>query len=238
MGIYKEIDPGNERIGQNPDLFVVVKPDGGRYLKELDSTLSENKIIIKEVYFIEDWEKVARSIYQKQLDSASRSFYVGFESHIWLCQYLFGNNGLLLILDTSDRQAGLKAKTQTVYDARESFRKKFPASNGTFTIAVNLEKLDSDRFSGSGKKKGILGVVQPESTEPLIEDGSEGVWYRNYFKYIHAPENAEELKFQYSKLIDLDIMTEQNRISKDELELLKFLRCLTPPSRYKISEYP
>ncbi len=238
MGIYKEIDLGNERVVQGPDLFVVVKPDGGRYLKELDATLSENNVLIKDVYFIEDWEKVARSIYQKQLDSASRSFYVGFESHIWLCQYLFGNNGLLLTLDTGDLETDLKAKTQIVHDARESFRKKFFASNGTFTIAVNLEKLDGDRFSGSGKVKGILGVVQPEATEPLIEDGSEGVWYRNYFKYIHAPESVEELEFQYSKLLGLDIMNEQNRISKNEWELLKFIRCLTPPSRYKITEHP
>ena len=233
MEINTERDMGNERIGQNPNLFMVVKPDGGRYLREIDDTLRENKLVINGVYFVEDWEKVARSIYQKQLDSASRSFYVGFESHVWLCQYLFGNNGLLLTLDTGEQNLDIISKTQIVHDARESFRKKFPASNGTFTIAVNLEKLDGDRFIGSGKKKGILGIIQPESTEPLIDGESEGVWFRNYFKYIHAPENVEELQFQYNKLIDLDIMSDANKISKEEWELLKFLRCVVPPSRYK-----
>jgi len=225
MGINIERDMGKERIGQDPNLFVIVKPDGGRYLRELDDTLGENKLVINNVYFVEDWEKVARSIYQKQLDRSSRSFYVGFESHIWLCQYLFGNNGLLLMLDSNSQPADLKNKTQIVHEARESFRNKFPASYGTFTIAVNLEKLEGDRFVGSGKKKGVLGIIQSASTEPLISEGSEGVWYRNYFKYIHAPENVEELEFQYTQLIALDIMSEHNKISKDEWELLKFLRC-------------
>lgn len=189
MTIERENEIDKERIVTNPNSFIIVKPDGGRYLKELDDTIKENGIIIDEIYFIEDWENVARSIYQRQLDSTSKSFCVGFESHVWLCQYLFGNNGLLLILDINDQNAGLETETQTVHETRESFRAKFPASNGMFTIAVNLEKFEGDRFVGSGKKKGILGVMQSELLEPLIEDGSEGVWYRNYFKYIHAPEN-------------------------------------------------
>jgi hypothetical protein len=233
MAIDRENELGKEKIIANPNPFVIVKPDGGRYLKELDDTFKENEITIKDVYFIENWENVARSIYQKQLDNTSRSFYVGFESHVWLCQYLFGNNGLLLTLDINDQNVGFEAKTQTVHETRESFRRKFPASNGMFTIAVNLEKFDDDKFVGSGKKKGVLGVMQSESLEPLIEGDSEGVWYRNYFKYIHAPENTEELIFQHGKLIDLNIMSEQNRISQDEWELLKFLRCVVPPSKYK-----
>ena len=107
--------------------------------------------------------------------------------------------------------------------------------NGIFTIAVNLEKFDGDRFTGSGKKKGVLGV-QSDTLEPLIEGESEGVWYRNYFKYIHAPENTEELIFQHNKLVELNIMSEQNKISKDEWELLKYLRCVVPPSKYKSPE--
>lgn len=236
MKIDREQEFGKERIEINPNQFIIVKPDGGRYLKELDNTLKENQVTINGVYFIEDWENVARSIYQKQLDKTSRSFYVGFESHIWLCQYLFGNNGLLLTLDINNQNIGFEDKTQIVHETRESFRKKFPASNGMFTIAVNLEKFDEDRFSGSGKKKGVLGVMQSEYLEPLIESGSEGVWYRNYFKYIHAPENNEELIFQYNKLVSLNIMSEQNKISKDEWELLKFLRCVVPPSKYQIPE--
>lgn len=235
MAIDRENELGKERIGVNPGPFIVVKPDGGRYLKELDDTLKENGITINEVYFIENWEEVARSIYQKQLDGTSRSFYVGFESHVWLCQYLFGNNGLLLTLGINDQNSGFEAKTQTVHETRESFRKKFPASNGIFTIAVNLEKFDGDRFTGSGKKKGVLGV-QSDTLEPLIEGESEGVWYRNYFKYIHAPENTEELIFQHNKLVELNIMSEQNKISKDEWELLKYLRCVVPPSKYKSPE--
>lgn len=235
MAIERNINEGKEIIGQVPNLFMVVKPDGGRYLKELDDTLKESDLSIKEVFFIENWEEVARSIYQKQLETTTRSFYVGFETHIWLCQYLFGNNGLLLILDMVNKASPIDDQTQTVHETREAFRKKFPASNGMFTIAVNLEKFEGDRFSGSGKKKGVLGV-QSDVLEPLIDGESEGTWYRNYFKYIHAPENTEELIFQYQKLVDLNIVSEQNKISRDEWEMLKFLRCVVPPSKYKTPE--
>lgn len=220
------------RESPNLNLFVVVKPDGGRYLKELEETLNENHISVIDVYCIDDWEKVARSIYKKQLETSSRSFYVGFESHIWLCQYLFGNQGLLLLLDPSGENFSLESKIQVVHEARENFRSKFFASNDIFTIAVNLDKFDSEAFRGSEKRRGILGTFHSNSIDPLVGNDSEGTWYRNYFKYIHTPENVDELSFQFKKLMDLGIFKEENRIEKEEWEMLKYLHCLTPPSKY------
>jgi len=222
-----------EKENQNINPFVIVKPDGGRYLKELEETLTEKQISIMDIYHIEDWETVARSLYREQLETSSRSFCVGFETHVWLCQYLFGNQGLLLLLDTESNEFNLDSKVQTVYEAREYFRKNFFASNGTFTIAVNLDKFEDKTFKGSGKKRGTLGIFESNSFDPLIEEGgSEGTWYRNYFKYIHAPGNTEELSFQFRTLVDLGIIREENRIMKEEWDLLKFLRCLTPPSKF------
>lgn len=238
MGIGKELDYGNERTPSKPSSFIIVKPEGGRYLNELNETLNENGITINEVYFLDNWEEIARSIYEKQLKDSSESFYAGFESHVWLCQYLFGNHGLLLILDNDNMNLNIEEKTQIVHKARESFREKFPASNGMFTIAVNLDKIDRETQSGFGYKRGVLGIMQSDSHEPLIENESEGVWCRNYFKYIHAPENTEELIFQYEKLLDLKVMSEINKIGKNEWELLKFLRCLIPPSKYEVSDNP
>lgn len=239
MEIGKEFDRGNERAPSNPSSFIIVKPEGGRYLNELDETLHENGLIISDVYFLDNWEEVARSIYEKQLSNSSESFYAGFESHVWLCQYLFGNHGLLLILDNDNNNLNWEEKAQVVHEARESFREKFPASNGIFTIAVNLDKIDRETQGNLEEyKRGVLGIMQSDSHEPLIENESEGVWCRNYFKYIHTPENTEELIFQYEKLLDLKVMSEINKIGKNEWELLKFLRCLIPPSKYEASDNP
>lgn len=232
MNAERNLKVPERRESLNMDLFVVIKPDGGRYLKELEETLNENRLSIISVYCIEDWEKTARSMYKKQLETSSRSFCVGFESHIWLCQYLFGNQGLLLLLDSSGKNFSLESKVQILYESRENFRSKFFASNNIFTIAVNLDKFDNEAFKGSEKRRGILGTYYSSSIDPLINGDSEGTWYRNYFKYIHAPENVNELNFQFKTLSDLGILKEENRIEKEEWEMLKYLRCVIPPSKY------
>lgn len=233
MNIEKEVDIGNEREISKPDIFIVVKPDGGRYLREIEETLSENQIHIKSIYYIEDWEGASRSMYQKQLEAASSSFNIVFNNHIWLNQYLFGNQGLLLMLDSDIERFDLDKRTKAVHETRESFRRKFSASNDIFAVAVNLEKLKGSTFVDSQKKHGVLGVMQPDSLDPLMGNASEGTWYRAYFSYFHAPESKEELVFQYQKLINLRVITKENEVAKNEWELLKQIRCINPPSRFK-----
>lgn len=233
MNIEKEVDTGNEREMFKPNIFIVIKPDGGRYLREIEDTLSENQIHINNIYYIEDWEGVSRSMYQKQLEAASPSFNIVFNNHIWLNQYLFGNQGLLLMLDSNIEKSDLDKRARSVHETRESFRKKFSASNDIFAIAVNLEKLKGSTFVDSQKKHGVLGVMQPDSLEPLMGNASEGMWYRAYFSYFHAPESKEELVFQYQKLINLGIVSNENEIDRNEWKLLKQIRCINPPSRFK-----
>lgn len=218
---------------QNLRLFMIVKPDGGRYLTELEQILNEKQIFITDVYAIQNWERIARSIYRKQLQNSSRCFCVGFETHIWLCQYLFGNQALLLLLDTKIADLDFDSQVQIVYQARNNFRNKFSASNDIFTVAVNLDKLQGSSFRGSGKKRGYLGVSRPNSFDPFIEGGSEGRWYRNYFKYIHVPESSEELSHQLQSLVELNVLKEENKIEREEWEVLKYMHCLVPPNEYK-----
>jgi len=182
---------------------------------------------------VTDWEKIARLIYQKQLQDAPRSFLVGFESHVWLCQYLFGNQALLLLLNAQAISPNWNLQVKAVYETRNGFRDRFPAaSNGTIAIAVNLDKFEGDSFRGSGKKKGNLGISQPGSFDPLFDGISRGRWYGNYFKYVHAPENPEELSLQFQALAGLGIMTEENKVAKEEWGILKQIHCLVPPSKY------
>jgi len=112
MNIEKEFSiTSKEKEDQGLRLFTIVKPDGGRYLTELEQTLNERQIFITDVYAIQDWEKISRSIYKEQLQDSSRSFRVGFESHVWLCQYLFGNQGLLLLLNAEATNLSFNSQT-------------------------------------------------------------------------------------------------------------------------------
>lgn len=222
-----------EREGHGIKTFAVVKPDGGRYLAEIEQTLNERNILVTDVYAVSDWEKFARTIYQRQLQNSSRSFCLGFESHLWLCQYLFGNQALLLMLVYHEGNSNLNSQIKAIHEARNSFRGKFSAtSNGTLAIAVNLDRLEEDRFRGMEIKNGNLGISQLNSFDPLFTGISRGRWFGNYFKYMHTPETQDELIFQFQKLIELNSMTEENKVSREEWEILKQIHCLIPPSKF------
>lgn len=227
---YKNTPKERETTGER--LFMLVKPDGGRYLTEIEQTLNERNIFITDVYAVSDWERIARAMYQRQLEESSRPFRVGFDSHVWLCRYLFGNQALFLLLNAQTTNTDWNLQVKAVYEARNGFRDKFSASsNGTIAIAINLNKLEGDPFRGSGKKKGHLGISQPNSFDPLFDGISKGRWDGNYFKYVHAPENPGELSYQYQALSSLNVMSEENRVDKEEWEILKQMHCLIPPSK-------
>jgi hypothetical protein len=230
---YAHKNTPKEKEAKGERLFMLVKPDGGRYLTEIEQTLNERNIFIADVYAVSDWERIARAMYQKQLQESSRSFRIGFDSHVWLCRYLFGNDALLLLLNAQATITDWNLQVKAVYEARNGFRNKYSASsNGTIAIAINLNKLEGNSFRGSGIKKGHLGISQPNSFDPLFDGISKGRWDGNNFKYVHAPENFEELTYQYQALSRLDVMSEENRIDKEEWEILKQMHCLVPPSKF------
>lgn len=217
--------------------FIMVKPDGARYLLELEQVLLEHKISIRCVYYVSDWERAARSLYEPELQSCGREFCASFESHVWLTRYLFGNQSLVLTLDIRNDNQDIRELARIVHEIKDYFRSRVPESrDGTFLIALNLDRLSGDFYQGIGTK-GVLGILSSEGFfTPLSEDGSIGSWEYHYFKYIHAPDGAEELMRQWRVLVQLGIVFDENRISKQEWELLKTLRCLVPPNRHTSSE--
>ena len=100
-----------EFLKYQPRPFIIIKPDGSHYLPEITQTLEENRIQITEVFFIKDWEAAARAIYEPQLKASSQDFNVGFETHIWLTKYLFGNCALLLLVNLPNQKDDLKSKS-------------------------------------------------------------------------------------------------------------------------------
>lgn len=212
--------------------FLMVKPDGGRYLAELEQTLLESRLRISEVFYVSDWEPVARALYEPQLQSCDRAFYVAFEAHVWLNRYLFGNRALVLILETLDNEQDLDTLARAVHQARDHFRSTVAESrNGTFIVAINLDRLPGEAYQGAGRV-GVLGVQASETSfTPLIE--CVGRWDDYYFKYVHSPDgSATSLTREWEVLVRLSVIAPDNRISLHEWKLLKFLRCMIPPSEY------
>lgn len=214
--------------------YTIVKPDGIRYLQELEQTLQENRINITSIFSIRDWEAIARVIYEPQLRSSDRAFNVGFETHLWLTQHLFGNRGLLLILEVQENTKTIAEQALFVHKVRNLFRDKLSESiKGTFVIAVNLDRLHGEVYTGAGRP-GQLGVLDQDSFfMPLIDVHSNGRWDDHYFKYIHTPDGLAELEYEWGVLIKQGIITKESKISRREWGLLKILRSSIPPGEYR-----
>lgn len=214
--------------------YTIVKPDGIRYLQELEQTLQENRINITSIFSIKDWGVTARAIYEPQLRSSDRAFNVGFETHLWLTQHLFGNRGLLLILEVQKDIKTLAEQVSFVYRVRNLFRDKLSESiKGTFVIAVNLDRLHGEVYTGAGKP-GQLGVLNQGSFfVPLVEVNSNGRWDDHYFKYIHTPDSLVELEYEWGALVKQEVITREGKIPRREWGLLKILRSSMPPGEYK-----
>lgn len=219
--------------------YMIVKPEGARFLNELEQTLNDNGLQIITVFSAPNWGNLARKLYEPQLLSSDLAFNVGFETHLWLVQYLFGNQALILILDIKDIKGSIDTQVQFVKDVRNYFRTKLAETNdNTFIIAVNLDRLPGEAYIGTGVT-GQLGVLNSNSPfSPLAETNFEGRWDNHFFKYIHAPDDVNALIYEWAVLKELEVLSTKNKISRKEWEILKFIRSLVPPSKYPKMQKP
>lgn len=219
----------NNKVG----LYVAAKPECSKCLSELEKTLVKNNLPIKDVYKIKDWESLAREMYGPQILSSNEAFNTGFEGHIWLVQHLFGNRGLILVLEERTiSDPCLKERLDKIYKAKQEFRNNVSYSlDGTLMFNINLNKLDPKKFKNGGSK-GQLGTFDNGRFTSFI-DGSFGRWDYFYLKYIHSPNiDLEILKYEWNVLLRRGIISPENKIESREWELMKKLKTFIPPSEY------
>lgn len=198
----------------SPKPFAIVKPHGNRYLEELEDLFQQNHLFIKKVYFISDWETTARSIYAHQLDSDNQYSKARFESDIWINRQIFGNHALVLIFQSLNEES-IEKQIEVLHSTKDQFRNKIKEmEDNKFTINVKIGRFLSETLVESSK---------------ISFGNKENVFY---LKYIHSPGDFEELLREWSILANLGIFAQENEITPKEWGLLKFLRCVTPPSRY------
>ena len=82
--------------------FIIVKPEGMKYLKRIVDFYYTNKVKIYKAYFVSNWELLSRNIYLSQLEKANDNLRTRFENHIYLNKVLFGNKSYIFLLDMLD----------------------------------------------------------------------------------------------------------------------------------------
>jgi hypothetical protein len=82
--------------------FVIVKPEGARYLKEIEQTINENGFLWENLFLVNDWESVAKELYGNEFFKKN-GFKTEIEATLWVTKFLFGNNALLITLKNRNK---------------------------------------------------------------------------------------------------------------------------------------
>lgn len=87
--------------------YLLLKPDSRTYINEIEKLINENNFKIVSKKFIDDFVDSALSLYQEK----EKEYLVFIKKHLESSAFLFGNQGLLLILDKDCNQNELLMET-------------------------------------------------------------------------------------------------------------------------------
>jgi len=202
--------------------YFILKPYCVNHLKVVQKIIDKNNLDIDEIYSVNDWANISRVIYKPTIKKEGYLFKIGLEGHIYLVNYFWGNNAILLFLKVKKRinpfytfQLAKKAKTEI-----RSSLLGGPQGNDILVL-MNLEKIKITNSSVL-KSYGILGVKNTK-TKNFFELGKEGLWDSYFFKYVHMPDSYKELMDELKILKELDIIDTKNKIPNEEFrKMIKF----------------
>ncbi|HCC08349.1 MAG TPA: hypothetical protein DEP72_09365 [Clostridiales bacterium] len=198
--------------------YIMIKPDGHPYLKEFEKIILNQGLEIEEMYYIDDWKTVCTEVNRHDLIKRDKKSYNEFFGHVWLNNYMFGNSAVVLIISKKD--CNYKELLDLILYTKKQIRNSLNATkDGTFMIALDMKKvgLDSDYFEG------YLKLVDDNNQQLFSEYLSrKAKWIAFYLPYVHCPDpNIIDNEIELNVLKKMDILSNENRISKSEWDLMK-----------------
>lgn len=209
----------NERGIDMKISYLMIKPDGLRYLFEIEQLITTEGFEICGRYSVYNWEEVAKQIYAKSVSEHDEVFEKEFLGHIWLNKYLFGNYAIVILLRYNNLEN--KQLLEQIMRLKLKIRKRFNASkNGTFIVALDMNKINltSDLISSSNL------VLQTENGIITFDDNISqcGKFSSFYFQYVHCPDPiVDEAQNELTILKRMAVISEHNLICDEEWNKIK-----------------
>jgi hypothetical protein len=204
--------------------FIIIKPEGARFLKEIEDEIILCGYSIKKMYHVKDWESIGTKLYSFDWEYMNK-LQLEFKASIWICKYLLNNEGILVLIKNDNNMNS----EEIGYKVKRSFRNKYTQyGNETMFCAVNSGKIGikyivEQNISSSNKFKNI--------EKKMIKNGS---WRRIKFSHIHSPDSTvESLKREWNHILTEEIISSKNLISKENWSLMKKAKCIILPSILK-----
>ncbi|MBR6253094.1 MAG: hypothetical protein IKR04_04565 [Clostridia bacterium] len=206
--------------------FLLIKPDGFRYLDVIRKEVLKNGFRIVNKYHIYSWEDVFRKLSRELMEHRNELFGKEIEAHIWLLKYIFGNYAQLWILEKKPLKD--EALLEETTNVKEIIRDRYCASrDGTFMIIADMCKvgLPSEFLS-----PGYLGTFfenEFHKVDKMIPQ--RGQFDGFYLKYLHCPDPIlSEAEREFEVLRKCGIISKENEISEEEWEkMIYFIKLLS-----------
>lgn len=203
--------------------YLMIKPDGQRYLQEIEEMILNSGFSIKAIYHVCDWENISFKIYQHCLSKHDELFKLDFLAHVWINKYLFGNKAAIMVL--SKKNVIGTQLLEEIMRLKRDIRTRFNATkNGTFMIIADMEKIGFNTISNKGYLciKSKMDYVLVDEYLPQI-----GTFRAFFLQYIHCPDaNTDEAQSELTILKKENIISLENIITQKEWYNMKKYRSL------------
>jgi len=212
--------------------YLLLKPYFKNHLNVLLEGLTKYNLRIDTVFRIDDWRGLSLLIYKKTVEEKGEEWEVGFYGHLELVNYFFGNQALLVTLESNDRQSSIEQTYQTVLKLRKYIRASLRGGpfSGDITVCMNLDKLKLPK-SSLLQTRGKLGVsLDRGGFAELIPEA--GLWDYYYFKYVHMADTLEEGEEEFETMRKFGVFNKENEISRETFDKMAELRTYNRPEDF------
>ena len=167
--------------------YLLLHPCACTIVDQIFNILKKNNIIIKAVYRIHGWNAILDDIYRNTY-TKSITIEAHVQAHAYINNYLFGNNGLILLLYKKIPYNELIKETINVkHKLRQTVNK---TKDGTITIFLDANK-SIYRLCKNKSKDTSQTHIRPDENKLKI-----------FLSYIHCPDTIEQYMEDFEILRD------------------------------------
>ena len=110
--------------------YFLIKPDGIRYLKEIDEIINSKKFDRMIYFAVNDWEKVQKDLYEEHYKK--KDFADSYQAFVEAEKNLFGNRGIVILV--SKKEGTYQELMDKVFSTKLEIRKRLAYKVGLVTI--------------------------------------------------------------------------------------------------------
>ena len=206
----------------------MIKPSGQRYINEIFSII-ENDFSILDIYHIAKWKALVEELYKPEIVKYGKDFAEDFDIHVWINNYFFGDNALLLKIESKTNKKSEDLLNQ-IHKKKKEIRNILNCTkNGTCMFLVNVKLLNI-----KNKIEEVNGNVclEKDCETKMLDDeflANDGRYKTQFLNYVHACNPViDAFKYEletYKKFKIFDNKLSQQEISNC-LKMRSNCRCL------------